>query len=448
MPYVTARGLEMTMQAKANAIFATVLFGFATLFGSSAQAKTDDDLTYRVKAGDTFYGLADQYLRGRAAWSKVASLNTIRDPRALQADSVIRIPRALLRYEAIPLRVKSFSGPALVAKQTAVLGSALTEGDRVETGTNGFISFEGSRSTVVSLPSNTKARLVTARRYLLGSTLDIDFEILEGRGEVLAPKLKRQERFRVRTPVAVTAVRGTVFRVGHDPASEKSVAEVAEGAVAVEAASQSLVAESGFGVPLSADGVGELERLLPGAAIVDPGAVQTNENVRFTVTALDGAARYRTQIAKDAGFLEIVGEKLDAQTVSTFGDLPNGTYFVRSRSISGTGVEGVSDIYAFKRKRLGVSAGAEKSELEDGFKFSWLPESDDSGDSNITFAFQLWNQEAATAPIVDEIGIEGAGFVVTGLKPGTYLWRVAAVEADADGLLKIWAPAQKLNITD
>jgi len=46
---------------------------------------------------------------------------------------------------------------------------------------------------------------------------------------VIAPKLQDQERYRVGNPVAVTAVRGTQFRVGYDKEADLSLSEVTEG---------------------------------------------------------------------------------------------------------------------------------------------------------------------------------------------------------------------------
>jgi len=435
------------MSARLKDVMWAVLCALALSFTVPAFAQGNDHLVYRVKAGDTLYSLAQRYFTSQQANTEVARLNRIWNPRQIPIGKLLRVPRKLLKFKPVTLRVQSFSGPVQLSRSTPVVGKALPEGARIETGANGFISFLGDRSTIVSLPSNTTARLLRARIYELGNTLDVDFEIAQGRGEVVAPKLKKDERFRIRTPIAVTAVRGTIFRVAHDNDNARSVAEVAEGAVAIDVGEQSTLAESGFGVPMSAQGVGDLERLLPAPEIIDPGTVQTGETVGFSIAALDNAARYRTQVAIDAGFLEIVGEVVGEvvgeEAEAEFQGLQNGTYFVRSRGISQTGVEGLSEVFSFKRKRVGISASAEPSALEDGFKFSWLG----AGEGDTSFAFQLWNESAPDSPIVDEIGIEGEGFIITGLAPGAYFWRVAAMQVDEDGAVKVWSTPQKINVT-
>ncbi|MXO90982.1 FecR family protein [Pontixanthobacter aquaemixtae] len=433
------------MTAFARAFIAACLCMVVAFAPAQADANDGETISYRVKRGDTLFSLADRYFVGRHVVSQVARQNNIRNSNLIATGRLIRIPRSLLKYRDVELKVRSFSGPSRVSDKAPVIGASLKEGDRVVTGANGFIRFQGDRGAVVSIPSNTSAQLVRARQYILGDTLDVDFRISKGRGEVVAPKLRGQERFRVRTPMAVTAVRGTQFRVAHDDDARTSIAEVTEGAVAVDAGGQSGLAESGFGVPLTEAGVGDPEALLPEPAITDPGSVQTRENVSFEIVPLSGASQYRTQIANDAGFTEIIEENVDAGTEAEFSSLPNGTFFVRTRGVSPTGVEGFSsEAYSFKRKRLGVSAEASPSVLADGFKFAWLGE----GEGDSSYAFQLWNEQAPGHPIVDEVGVQDGGLIVTGLEPGKYVWRVAAIQVDADGLLKVWSPEQKLTVSN
>lgn len=47
---------------------------------------------------------------------------------------------------------------------------------------------------------NPRVRLDEARGYLFNDAIDFDIRVLKGRCEIVAPKLKGQERFRVGTP--------------------------------------------------------------------------------------------------------------------------------------------------------------------------------------------------------------------------------------------------------
>ncbi|WP_284126434.1 FecR domain-containing protein [Parerythrobacter aestuarii] len=417
----------------------------ACLFGAApAHAQDDDFITYQVKKGDTLYGLGQEYLRGDAAAEQVRRINRVANPRLLPVARELKIPRDLLRFEDVQLRVAGFSGPVEVNGEAPALNRVLGEGQTVATGRAGFVSFRATNGAQVSLPSNTRARLMRARRYLLGDILDVDFAILSGRGEAVSPKLKAQGRMRMRTPTAVTSVRGTEFRVAHDEAAERSLTEVVEGEVAVAVGSESTPTGAGFGVASTASGVGTLEALLPAPAIEDPGAVQTGEMLVFNVAPLDRASAYRTQIARDAGFLEMVGEQVVANGPTEFASIDNGRYFVRARAISASGLEGLSETFSFRRKRLDVSAAVEESPLADGFLFKWLPE----GEGETFFAFQMWRDGAPGRMLVDETGMQETGLILTDLEPGTYQWRVAAMQAVEEGLLKVWGPTQKLVVSE
>ena len=244
----------------------------------------------------------------------------------------------------------------------------------------------------------------------------------------------------------MTAVRGTEYRVAYDEASELGLSEITEGTVSVENETGAQTASEGFGVAVTTSGIGELEELLPAVEIDEPGAIQTGETVSFTLTPPDGATGTRTQIATDAGFLEMIAQDVSSDGVATFEGLEDGRYYVRSRPIAASGLEGLSAEVtpSFRRKRLGAEASVEASPIADGFRFAWLPQ----GEGITHFAFQLWAEGAGDTPLYDEIALPGSATVITGLEPGTYVWRVAAIQSDAeDGLLKVWGPEQRLLVS-
>lgn len=406
-------------------------------------------VSYTIAPNDTLYGIAQRYLINEESALQLQRLNAVRNPRALPIDSTLTIPREMLRHNPVELKVAAFSGPVVINGAAPVMGAALPEGSTVETGRNGFISFSGGasvRGARISLPSNTSARLITARRYVLGNTLDVDFAVSRGRANATSPTLNGQDRLRMRTPLAVTAVRGTQFRVAYDPESgTSSLTEVTEGNVQVAAGGETRPAPAGFGISASDTGVSEPEALLPSPKFIDSGTVQTGEALNFAMEPVAGAAGYRVRLARSAGPLDVIAEQVvDSEEVS-FAGLENGRYFVSARSISQSGLEGAAEDYGFLRKRVGVSAAAGSSPDFDGYAFNWLPE----GGENATFAFQLWAENNPGALLVDEVGLTSSGLALTDLPAGRYLWRVAASETDAsDGLIKIWGPAQILNVSE
>lgn len=424
---------------------AACLLFVISAFPQAAHAQSADGVvTYRMAAGDTLTSINDRYLSGRGGVSTLARINRISNPRRIPVGTVIRLPRGLLAWRSAGLVVRSFSGPVDINGVSPQIGMALNEGAVIRTGLNGFVSFQSADGAAVSLPSNSRARLERARIYRLRNLRDIEFRILNGRGAIQAPTLRDEERFRTSTPVAVTAVRGTEYRVAYDEASGVSVSEVLEGTVSVENEAVSQITTEGWGVAVTAAVIGAREALLPAVEIAEPGAIQTGETAVFALSPPEGAVSARTQISRDAGFLEMITQDVSTDDVATFDGLEDGRYFVRSRPISASGIEGFSETFSFRRKRLGAEASVETSPIADGFRFAWMPQ----GVGVTQFAFQLWEEGAADRPLYDEIALAGSATVITGLEPGTYVWRVAAMQSDAeDGLLKVWGPEQRLTVS-
>lgn len=420
-----------------------------------AQARNADVILYEVKRGDTLIALARSYFISDRHIAAVQRINSIRNPRRIPVGKQLKLPRNFLRYDMVPLQVRAFSGPVqLVADGRtgqAALGAQLGEGDEISTGRSGFVSLTGVDGARVSLPSNSRARIVSARRYLLGEILDVDVRILDGRGNVIAPKLKDGERFNVGTPVAVTAVRGTEFRVSYDAENSLGGTEVTEGLVDVITADAEgavdgvgAVAPEGFGVVSTTTGVRPPEELLPATELIEPGKIQTAEVAEFEIESQAGARGYRTQIARDPSFLEVIAESVGESTTVSFADLPNGRFAIRTRAIAESGLEGLSETFDFRRKRLGASASVETSPLDDAFKFGWLSE----GEGQAYQAFQLWRDGAVDSLIVDEVGLVDTAIFVGALEPAVYHWRVGTFQIDEGDVIKVWGPTQKLTVTE
>ena len=415
-----------------------------TLAAVPASANDDPPVVYRVEKGDTLYNLAQRYLRSHAAARAVQRINRIANPRRLPIGKRLQVPRNLLRYQPVEVRVVAFSGPVRIAGRVPQVGAGLDEGEVITTGPNGFISFQSNFGGRFTMPSNSTMRLERARRYLMYDILDVDFQVLKGRGEAGSPSLKDQDRLRLRTPRATTAVRGTDFRVAYLDEADVSLTEVTEGSVNVAVGAATQATEAGFGVASTAAGIGAAEMLLAPAQFVTPGKVQTDEALAFTLLPLDRAKAYRVQLARDAGFVDILSEIVTSDLDVTFPGIEDGRYFVRARGVSASAIEGNSRAESFRRKRLGVSANAGRSAELDGFLFKWMA----IGEGQSSFAFQLWKEGASGDPIVDETGLSATSIMLTDLAPGTYQWRVAVMQAEEEGLLKVWGEPQTLSVSE
>lgn len=425
-----------------------MMVGLFAVAAASASAAPDGDITYTVQPADTLYGLTGEYLVNAAAMNEIRRINRVRNPRLMQIGRTLKIPRRLLKYRPVDLVLQNFSGAVRLSLRNRAIspsiGLAIREGLEIETGRNSFVSIAGTGNSRVSIPSNSRAQIVDARRYLINDQIDIQLRVLKGRGEVVAPKIDGEGRYRMGTPLSVTAVRGTDFRVAFEPDSEVSLTEVIEGDVLVAAGANELATGAGFGVASAGEMLGDKEELLPAPELIEPGKIQTAETVAFAIEPLDGAAGYRTQIARDAGFVDVVTEIINETQEAEFPPLEDGRYFVRSRAISEVGLEGFSRVFTFRRKRVGVAAAAEPAPFDDAFKFAWRTE----GDGESTHAFQLWRADKPGELLVDEVGLSNSAVLISSLNPGTYGWRVATFQIDEGDVIKVWGPVQELNISE
>lgn len=444
----------MSRSNVAIGLIAAALLGHGNVSSDAfaAPKAQDDAVTYVVRKGDTLYGLTTTYLVGTSALAELQAVNRVAIPRRLPVGFRLTIPRRLLRFDPIELRLTTFSGPVSVIHagkpQPAGKGEVLVEGDVTETGANGFALFIGSEGSRIAIPSNSKVRFERARRYRLTAASDILIEIGKGQARIEAAKQVPNGQFRVKTPVATSAVRGTVFRAGFDAAAIVSATEVLEGEVGVAAARNDVAVPAGFGAAANASGEVAKESLLPAPALLDPGKVQTEEAATFALKPVDGARGYRLQVARDAGIEDIVAEGASDAPSASFPNLRNGTFFLRASAISRSGLQGQDEIWSFRRQRVGIAADMGQAAIPGAIRINWHAE----GEGAALFRFQLFGDDIGNGkdalPLIDEAGLTQPGMTLTGLKRGVYRWRIGVRMTTAEGSAEAWSPLQKFTVSN
>ncbi|MBT2188997.1 FecR domain-containing protein [Sphingobium nicotianae] len=407
-----------------------------------------DMFAYTMQKGDNLYTLAGRYFLHLSDYRAVQGLNRIANPRRIPVGKVIGIPVRLLRVELLSARlvaargdVRAWNGARILPVST---GMALPIGTAVETGANGFLTIELPNGSRTTLPTRSRIVIRQLRRFLLGGAIDYDLEVGAGKAETEATPLgPGKGDLRVRTPRAVSAVRGTRFRVGYD--GEQTSAEVLEGVVGVGAGNDpSEAVEAGFGARIASNGQIREEALLPPVDLVDPGKVQIDDEVDLQLNAVAEASAYHVQIGKDAGFVDVVADLLVVQPDARFANIANGNWFVRATAISQSGLEGLYQTYSMKRRLTGLSASAEGS--SDTLRFRW----NGAGEGWRVYRFQMMRADPATLPIVDEGGLGNEGLELHHFEPGIYYWRVGvrqfAMEGSQVEMTEKWLPFEKLIV--
>ena len=212
-------------------LFSSLLLG-AVAHGQPA-GSLGEDFIYRVRAGDTLINIANTYTRNSANWNPLQSLNKIVAPEQLPIGLELHIPLSMIPVRPAEARVVHISGQASAAGKTLAPGASLPEGSTVVTAPNGFVTLELADGSKLTLPADGSVELSRMRQFEGTGLTDSVVRVQRGSVESsVAPEGQGVGRFEIRTPVAVTGVRGTRFRVQSGSGGVHS--EVLEGSVRLQ----------------------------------------------------------------------------------------------------------------------------------------------------------------------------------------------------------------------
>ncbi len=411
------------------------------------------DVIYAVNKGDTLWALSRKWFPGTPALKTVQRINRIADPRRILTGRTLVVPRRVLSDVQSFARIESFSGDVLVQPAgtpfPARTGAMLGEGTLIRTGRGGFISLRLADESVVTLPSQSAVRIVRLRRVLMTGAVERGFAAESGRlRATVTPMPDPGSNFEVRTPITVSAVRGTSFRVSYDPAAARAATEVEDGNVAFaagEAVDNGVMVTPGNGAISGADGPKGFTPLLAAPRLLDPDAAQTADDLHFTAEPLAGAAGYRIQVARDAGLLDLVAEDSGPGPAFTLPGLSTGTWFVRITALDPAGLEGLPRTYTFDRVRNTVAGamGTSGTGFERRYQFKWSG----SADGVPQYRFQLARKDDPNRPVVDEPLGTATELAVTSLPAGEYGWRVLSLVPHGARVIAAWSGEQGFEVT-
>lgn len=394
---------------------------------------------YTVKSGDTLIALAAKWFVRGDSWPAVQKLNRVADPFRMPVGKILTIPRELLKSEPVAAKIIAFRGPVTVSGKAPVVGGAVREGMAIATGDGGSVTVECADGSRFSLPSQTQVGIARLRRLLMTGDLDRVFATSQGRGEWrVSPAPTPDSRFMVTTPVSVSAVRGTGFRVGYEGAA---VVGVVDGKVGVSDGdiARATPIPKGKGVAVTATGVGTPVDLLRAPVLLRPGAVQAGPRLLFRVAPVSGARTYAFDVGSDAGMTDVLAQLRGSGGEVGFDGLPDGSYFIRAAATDPAGIDGFAQTWSFERLTLGSKP---PESVGRGMRFRWT-----SGDGGVrSYRFTLYADEAGTRALVDRVGLKDTSFTVTDLPPGTYWWRVVLTKFSDDKAVVATGELQSFTI--
>jgi hypothetical protein len=424
----------------------------ATIPDEAPTTPPDEPMTiYVIKKGDTLWGLADKFFIRRPTYEEVRIRNKVKYVRRMAVGLQLLIPTRLLKTDPIDAHVGAYRGDVTITGLTGPLaaGSVVREGAVVTTGANAFARLDLPDGSRLAVPSQSRVRLEILHRVRLTGAVERTFAVDAGRTEsTVAPITAPQDNYYVRTPVSVSAVRGTDFRVGYEAGDKAATTGVVEGTVKVNApqgGQATVPAKFGIGVkpgvPLN------VVPLLPAPGVIDAGRIQDRRLVVFQVDGVEGAKAYRMQLGPDAGLEEQFAEQTHDATKPEFDfeDMTDGNFFLRVTAIDPAGIEGLPRVYAFERALNiltpnGMDIQGAKGDRH--YLFKWIAE----GEGQRVYRFEIAREPSGDAPLIDEGGLKDPQVTITNLPPGNYRWRVMSTTVRKGRTTEIWSPPQKFTI--
>jgi hypothetical protein len=267
------------------------------------------------------------------------------------------------RGQPLPATVEHLTGEAwkldVKGKQVPLQeGMKVDEREGVMTSPSAFVSLSLGDGSRIVLPSSSRITLQLNEEHSIP-------QVLLEQGQVESYVIKRAsdyDRFQIVTPVGVLGVRGTHFRVRNDDGGQ-AVLEVLNGQVAVNreeelsslkpAAKRSVKADDDEVQVMARQGLrihkqGKLTpiELLPAPRLLgQAGQTGPAPTWQLIMKPIEGATRYRAQVATDAAFLNIKQEQYSSTPQVNFHDLKAFFYHVRLSAYDAQGLEGETGVY-------------------------------------------------------------------------------------------------------
>jgi len=428
----------MPMLRERRGLHAGLVPALVLLVAAIAPAQAQDWI-YSVRPGDNLWNLSEKYLPHTGYTRRLQAHNQIEDPYHIPPGSSLRIPVAWMRAtptDATVINVHgeiSFTTTDGAQPQSLAAGTSLSTGARIFTGadSNATVEFhDGSRLVV---QSDSELRLDELRAYADSGMLISRTRLQQGRSESrVQPARGPGSRFEIRTPAAVTAVRGTDYRVSADDAGQSSRAEVLGGKVAVSSGHRTRLVPAGFGTVVAAAGKPPLPpvRLLPAPDLGALPPLLERVPIDFALPPVAGASGYRVQVAANAELSPLLFDRTFPSPLIRGIELPDGEYLLRARAVDERGLEGLNaqrrfTLNARPEPPFPIQPAADAGVLEQQPVFAWSSQASASA-----YHFQLARDAAFGTVLLDRPDLPDNGLTSPlVLAPGTYYWRVATLSA-------------------
>ncbi len=400
------------------------------------------DWLYTVRPGDNIWDLSQKYLIHQGYWQRLQQYNNVDDPFTLPPGSLLRMPVRWLKIQPASAEALQVTGDVelfrvgTATSRPLVAGTELFTGDRLVTGAGGSVTVRFADGSRLLVQQGSEVTFDGLSAYGATGMVDTDLRLQRGRiDNRVEPAAGPASRFRIITPAAVAASRGTDFRIGADESDGATRGEVLDGSIGVAGGGVSRVVPAGFGLVARAGAApSEPRELLPGPDLSRLPRVLERLVLEFRWSAIAGAESYRIQIFADPAREDLLLDRIVREPETSLPAPPDGNYSLRVRGIDEQGLEGLDADHEFRLNArpeppvplqpiqgLALRQGTEP-------ELWWSVPADAE-----SFAVQLASDRDFTALLVDipdypkdRLGVGEA------LPPGEYFWRVATRDGAGD----------------
>ncbi|MCW8974650.1 MAG: FecR domain-containing protein [Sedimenticola sp.] len=428
----------MQRSLKQNQWSVKLIFICLFLFTGVASAQ---EWVYTVVPGDNLWNFCEKYLHKVGYWKKIQQINNIKRPRRMQPGTQVRVPMEWIKHNAAHAEVVTARGKASLIKadgtriDTLTPGTRILLGDRLETGSESNVAVRFADNSLITLHAESTIRFDHLSAYGETGMVDSRLHLMKGRGDTrITPASGPGSRFEIHTPSAISAVRGTEYRLSSSDVNDASTFEVLKGRVAVSGEKQTQLLPARFGTRVEAGKPPLPPRELLPAPSFDtlPEKIQ-QLNWPITWQALPGAEGYRAELSQQADFLSPLWQQQVTSTRVPLPDLPDGQYYFRVRGIDDIGLEGINQtervtLDAHPQPPIPLSpnnASVFRGTLP---KLSWSASAD-----AVAYRLQIANDAKFEQLLVDQNNLDATGFETTEQKAaGKYYWRLFSISASGE----------------
>ena len=419
---------------------ATIITTIVLLFLSvhvvfCANANDDIFIPIKVEKNICLIKLARKFCNRPQDWVEIASLNKLKPPYKIKSNSYLQVPLRLLNIEIVALKVENLTGKAYVLtedhqKKWLREGDIVLPGNVVVTKEESQMDLVLPRGRRITVKPNAILEIVYVIRLADGS-LKAGFLLEKGRlFNIIQEKLPPGDTFEIKTPVALTGVRGTRFRVKLTQ-EDASIIESLHGVVSVAASGKEIALPEGKGSIVKKGSPPTRPLTLP----PPPAKPEIKTLYRLlpvvVKTRKEAYSRLHITLLKDGGQERFVTERFvkPGEEVS-FAKLEDAHYVLFMTGIDERGLESPPANPFFFQVRT-VPAAPIISQPHKGFetwrksvKVEWL-KVEGAASYRVLLA-----KDAQFSTVIADTEVRQPTYLAENLKPGTYYFKVASKAGD------------------